>query len=150
MSETTETARFSLPLLAMAQAQKEVTHNEALTLLDALVHAAIEDGPLATPPAMPEAGQCWLVGTGASGGWAGQAGKIAIWSEGGWRFVAPRAGMRVLRLNDGSLLLFASGTWSAPVTVPTPAGGATVDVEARAAISALILALTAHGLLNSG
>ena len=150
MSEMTETARFSLPLLAMAQAQKEVTHNEALTLLDALVHAAVEDGPIATPPTAPEAGQCWLVGPGASGGWAGQAGKIAIWCDGGWRFAAPRAGMRVLRLNDGSLLRFGPGTWSAPETVPTPAGGATVDAEARAAISALILALAAHGLLISG
>ena len=149
MSEMTGTARFSLPLLAMAQAQKEVTHNEALTLLDALVHAAIEDGPLATPPTMPEAGQCWLVGPGASGVWAGQAGRIAIWSDGGWRFVAPRAGMRALRLSDGGLLRFASGEWSAPEAVPTPAGGATVDAEARAAISALILALAAQGLVTS-
>src|SRR3546814_18076891 len=65
------TPRFSLPLLAVAQAQKEVTHNEALTLLDALVHAAIEAGPLATPPANPALGQCWLVDAAATGVWSG-------------------------------------------------------------------------------
>lgn len=147
MSEMPETARFSLPLLAMAQAQKEVTHNEALTLLDALVHAAVEDGPLAAPPADPEPGQCWLVGPGASGGWTGRADQIAIWSDGGWRFMAPRAGMRVVRLRDGGWLHYTGGEWSIPGTVPNPAGGVTIDAEARASIAALILSLEAHGLL---
>lgn len=147
MSEMTETARFSLPLLAMAQAQKEVTHNEALTLLDALVHPAVEDGPLAAPPTDPVAGQCWLVGSGASGDWTGQADRIAIWCDGGWRFVPPRGGMRVVRLTDGAWLHYAAGEWSIPSIVPNPEGGVTIDVEARAGIAALILALEAHGLL---
>src|SRR3546814_5826049 len=75
------TPRFSLPLLAVAQAQKEVTHNEALTLLDALVHAAIEAGPLATPPANPALGQCWIVDAAATGVWSGAENAIAIRSE---------------------------------------------------------------------
>lgn len=33
----TETPRLGLPLMAAAQAQKHVTHNEALMLVDALV-----------------------------------------------------------------------------------------------------------------
>src|SRR3546814_15984185 len=66
------TPRFALPLLAVAQAQKEVTHNEALTLLDALVHAAIEAGPLATPPASPAVGPCWIVDADATGAWTGE------------------------------------------------------------------------------
>ena len=147
MSYMTETARFSLPLLAMAQAQKEVTHNEALTLLDALVHAAVEDGPLAVPPIGPTAGQCWLVGSGASGDWTGRADQIAIWCEGGWRFVSPRPGRRVVRLSDGAWLRHGEGEWSVPDAVPNPEGGVTIDAEARASIAALILALEAHGLL---
>src|SRR3546814_3824403 len=71
MTDMPITPRFSLPLLAVAQAQKEVTHNEALTLLDALVHAAIEAGPLATPPANPALGQCWIVDAAATGVWSG-------------------------------------------------------------------------------
>ena len=150
MTDTTKTARFALPLLAMGQAQKEVTHNEALVLLDALVHAAIEDGPLTTPPPSPTAGQCWLVGAGASGDWAGQADAVAIWCEGGWRFVPPRAGMRIVRLSDGAWLRREAGAWSAPGVLANPAGGATVDAEARAAIAALILLLEAQGLMISG
>ncbi|WP_428678817.1 DUF2793 domain-containing protein [Sphingopyxis sp.] len=150
MAEPMETARFSLPLLAMAQAQKEVTHNEALTLLDALVHLAIEDGPIATPPATPDSGQCWLVAAGASGDWTGQADSIALWCDGGWRFVAPRAGTRAVRVSDGAVLRYRGGEWSGPEAVSTPAGGVTIDAEARVAISALILLLEAHGLLISG
>lgn len=33
-----DTPRWTLPLLAAGQAQKEMTHNEALSLLDLIVH----------------------------------------------------------------------------------------------------------------
>lgn len=150
MTDMPQTARFALPLLAMAQAQKEVTHNEALTLLDALVQASIDDGPLAAPPASPDEGQCWLAGDGATGAWAGEDGKLAIWSGGGWRFVAPREGMRLIRLSDNAWLRYQAGAWVAPAEVVSPAGGVTIDSEARLSITALILLLEAHGLLISG
>jgi hypothetical protein len=144
------TPRFSLPLLAVAQAQKEVTHNEALTLLDALVHAAIEAGPQADPPAEPAEGRCWLVGTTPTGDWAGEGGKIALWTAGGWRFVAPRAGMRAARLSDGAWLRFDGESWIAPPVIETATGGSTIDSEARSVIAALILHMEGHGLLISG
>lgn len=151
MSDLPTTARFGLPLLATAQAQKEITHNEALTLLDALAHAAVEDGPQADPPPTATAGQCWLVDDVATGGWTGAAaGSLAISTAGGWRFVAPRPGMRVLRLADGAQLHFEGGTWVEPGAIANPDGGTIVDSEARAAISALILVLSAQGLLISG
>src|SRR3989344_3642622 len=127
MTDLPSTARFALPLLAMAQAQKEVTHNEALTLLDALVQPVVEDGPQAVPPSAPVAGQGWIVGAAASGAWVGEEGALALWTSGGWRF-------------DGA-------AWVEPGPIASPAGGATVDSEARAAIAAVILALVGHGLL---
>ncbi|SBV33933.1 conserved protein of unknown function [uncultured Sphingopyxis sp.] len=150
MTDMPITPRFALPLLAVAQAQKEVTHNEALTLLDALVHAAIEAGPLAAPPANPAIGQCWIVDTAAAGAWAGESNAIAIWTAGGWRFAAPRAGVQVTRLADGARLRFDGSEWTAPATVSAPTGGTTVDSEARDAITALILNLAAQGILISG
>jgi hypothetical protein len=150
MTGTLATPRFGLPLLAAAQAQKEVTHNEALTLLDALLHAAVEDGPLSTPPAAPAEGQCWIVGAAPTGAWEGQEGAIALWTGGGWRFLAPRDGTRIVRLSDGVRLRFHAGAWAAPAAVAPPAGGAVVDVEARAALVALIASLAAQGLMISG
>lgn len=147
MTDLPSTPRLALPLLAMAQAQKEVTHNEALALLDLLVQPAVEDGPQADPPVAPVAGQGWIVGAGATGAWAGEADAIALWTAGGWRFVAPRAGMRAARLSDGAWLRFDGADWVEPDAVASPAGGATIDSEARAAVDALILALVGHGLL---
>jgi len=150
MTDMLKTARFALPLLAVAQAQKEVVHNEALALLDALVHAAIEDGPLAVPPASPAEGQCWLVDGAATGAWDGEGGKLAVWSGGGWRFAPPRPGMRVVRLPDGAWLRYHAGAWVVPEEIASPAGGVTIDSEARSAIAALILLLEAQGILISG
>ena len=150
MTDMPKTPRFALPYLAVAQAQKEVTHNEALTLVDALIHAAVEAGPQDDPPATPMPGQCWLVGDAAVGAWDGQAAAIAIWTVGGWRCAGPRAGMRATRLSDGTRLRFDAGEWVAPATIGAPSGGSTIDSEARSAITALILHLEAQGLLISG
>jgi len=150
MTDLPTTARFQLPLLAAAQAQKEITHNEALTLLDALVQPMIEAGPQNDPPAAPAVGQGWLVGIAPTGEWSEAAGMIAVSTSGGWRFVAPCAGMRLLRLSDRGWLRFDGSDWSGPGAVASPSGGAVVDSEARAAIDALILHLSAHGLLIAG
>ena len=63
---TDQTARLALPYILANQAQKEVTHNQALALLDALVHLAVQDRDLASPPASPADGACYLVAAGAS------------------------------------------------------------------------------------
>ncbi len=150
MTDMPATPRLALPLLAVSQAQKEVTHNEALTLLDALVQASVEAGPLATPPASPAVGQCWIVGAAATGAWSGRGNAIAIWTAGGWRFSVPREAMVVARLSDNARLRFQGGIWAVPGTIEAPAGGSTIDSEARGAISMLILHLAAQGLLFSG
>lgn len=150
MSDMSTTPRFALPLLGVAQAQKEITHNEALTLIDALVHAAVEAAPLNDPPAGPEPGRCWLVGAAPTGTWAGQANAMAVWTMGGWRFVAARAGMAAMRLADGARFRFDGSLWAGPATIAAPSGGSTIDTEVRSTVSALILHLAAQGLLISG
>lgn len=150
MTDMLATPRFALPLLAVAQAQKEATHNEALTLIDALLHAAVEDGPLAAPPGAPMEGQCWIVGAAPTGAWTGQGGSIALWTSGGWRFFAAREAMRIVRLSDGARLRFHGGAWVAPATIAAPDGGTVIDVEARAALLALMTNLAAQGLMISG
>ena len=62
-----DTPRLRLPLIAAAQAQKHVTHNEALRLLYALVQLAVIDRATAAPPAAPTEGDCHIVAAGATG-----------------------------------------------------------------------------------
>lgn len=138
------TPRHDLPLLFAGQAQKEVYLNECLARLDALLHCAIE-GRTPTPPATPQDGQCWLVDSGATGAWLGQVGKIACYQQGQWLFVSPRDGVRLFDRSSGQDLLFA-GTWRKPVKPSVPAGGAVIDVQARAAIAEIVVSLARAGI----
>lgn len=161
-----QTDRLSLPLLAAAQAQKETTHNEALALLDALVQPVVVAVAPATVPAAPVPGQVWIVGTGATGDWAGHDGALAAWTAGGWRFAASREGMTVWSLADAMLARRTASIWvtglltgaalsiggmqvvgAQGAAIATPAGGATTDSEARTAIASIIAALRSHGLI---
>src|SRR5690606_24599509 len=83
------TDNLGLPYIAAAQAQKHVTHNEALRTLDALAQLTVLDKDLAAPPASPAAGQRYIVAAAASGAWAGQDGSVAAWQDGAWAFHMP-------------------------------------------------------------
>ena len=75
-----DTPLLSLPLLLPSQAQKHVTHNEALRLLDVLVQLAVTDRTRTEPPAAPEEGDRHLIAAGATGAWAGRANQIAAFT----------------------------------------------------------------------
>lgn len=127
------------------QSQKEGFVNEALVRIDTLLHGAVE-AEAAVPPDAPGEGQCWLVAEGARGAWNGQSGKIAAFAGGNWLFFAPRDGMRILNRAKNQEVRFLSG-WKAPGRPQTPAGGSTIDSEARNALAALIQCLSEAGIL---
>ena len=137
-----ETTRHKLPLLAVAQAQKEITHNEALVRIDALLHPVVQ-GELAVPPTLTDAdtGKCWLVAASSTGDWAGKTGQIALWIGGAWRFCVPVEGMRTRFQSQGIDRIRSNGTWTTPPVIPNPASGPIVDIEARAAIVSLLVHL---------
>lgn len=140
------TPNFSMPLLHAAQAQKEITHNEALVLVDALLRGTVKamlDDPA---PLTPVAGQAWIVGAAPVGGWAGQAAKIAVFTEGGWRFATAPAG---LQLRDEAAAIcrrFDGSAWAAYPPIAAPTGGSVVDVEARSTLASVLGALQQAGL----
>jgi hypothetical protein len=144
MSASGLSARWQLPLLAAAQMQKEVTHNEALALIDALIAPVAEGAGVNTPPATPVVGQCWVIGSAPTGVWTGAAQRFACWTEGGWRLIAPRAGMMV-RVTAIGMLRYDGGQWVNPPSLAAPTGGSVVDAEGRAAIAALAAALRSQG-----
>jgi hypothetical protein len=105
---------LALPLIQPAQAQKHVTHNEALRLLDVLVQAAVLTRGDNAPPATPAAGDRHIVGPSPTGAWAGQSERIAVWEDpGGWFFLAPAEGWTVHVIAADAAVTFIDGQWAA-------------------------------------
>lgn len=158
--------RFLLPLLQTAQSQKELTHNEALVLIDFLLHPQAESASLTSPPAGAVAGQCWIVATGGTGVWLGHDSEIACLTASGWRFTAPRAGVRVAVTDDGLTHIYDGFAWTLDaarsdgyyvagtkvvgtqqLSIADPSGGSVIDTTARGTLVEILTALRNHGLI---
>lgn len=140
------TPRIGFPMLFAGQSQKESTVNEALLLLDIVLGASVL-GIQNNPPAAPAVGDVWIVGSLPSGEFSGHVDALAGWTEGGWRFIAPREGWRFHDLGTGQTLLFRN-SWQSAVEPSAPTGGVVIDTEARAAISTIIDALRSAGIFS--
>ncbi|UAK23998.1 DUF2793 domain-containing protein [Sphingomonas nostoxanthinifaciens] len=163
---TGQTARFAFPLLEPGQAQKELYHNEALALLDAVVQPVAQTIGDDAPPAAPAPDQSWIVGAAPTGDWAGHADAFATWTDGGWRFVAAVEGMTAWVVAGNLPARFVGGAWAvgrvtatalivdghqvvgaAQPPIEDPVGGGVADEAARASIRDILAALRNHGLI---
>ena len=114
--------RLDLPYIQPAQAQKHVTHNEALRLLDALVQLRLDGIGEITPPASPEPGETHALGAGATGAWAGQDGNLAVWAGDLWQVITPQDGWLAIETASSRAHVFSAGGWH-------PAPGATQNTD---------------------
>lgn len=105
-------ARLELPFIVPSQAQKHVTHNEALLRLDSLVQLTLAGAAEVVPPATVEEGQAYALAAAPTGDWAGKGGLIAFWQNNAWHFVAPQEGWRAWDQAVGQLLVFGQSGWS--------------------------------------
>ena len=71
------TPNLAMPYIAPAQAQKHVTHNDAIRLLDAVVQIAVVARAFASPPQAVGDGQRFIVAAGAAKEWQGHENAIA-------------------------------------------------------------------------
>ena len=107
------TPNLALPLIAGNQAQKHVTHNEALDRLDALVQLACLDKDLAAPPPSPAEGDRYLVvAADPVGAWTGLAGQVVRYSDGVWTGAVPRAGWFAYLIDEADLYVFDGTVWA--------------------------------------
>jgi len=107
----TDTPRLKLPAIEAAQAQKHVTHNEALALLDMFVQLAVESRSVGSPPASPAEGDCYIVPTGASGGWSGWDAALAAFSAGAWLRLTPPTGTKAFVKDERTTVTWCDGAW---------------------------------------
>lgn len=111
------TTHLLLPYILAAQAQKHVTHNEALRLLDGLVQLSVLNRDLTAPPSSPADGDRYIVASGATGAWAGWDLNVALWTDGAWLRLPPRTGWRAWVEDEGLLLVYDGSVWIC--TTPT-------------------------------
>jgi hypothetical protein len=140
---------LSLPYIMPAQAQKHVTHNEAIRLLDLLVQMTVADRSRSVPPDSPSVGARHIVGPSPAGDWAGQAGRIALREENAWAFFAPQEGWRAQVLAEGRDVVFDGTAWVAPADRPVQMAQLGVntpsDAVNRLAVSSAATLLTHEG-----
>ncbi|MTH36595.1 DUF2793 domain-containing protein [Paracoccus limosus] len=105
------TTHLLLPYILAAQAQKHVTHNEALRILDGLVQLSVIDRDLTASPVSPADGDRYIVGSGATGDWVGWDLNIALWNDGAWLRLPPRIGWRTWVEDEALLLVWTGAAW---------------------------------------
>lgn len=106
-----ETPLLGLPMMESSQAQKHVTHNEALLLLDASIHLSVISRGETAPPVMPVDGNRFLIAIAGTGDWTGHDGELALREAGSWRFTAPRTGWRLWVQDEAKFLVFDGSVW---------------------------------------
>lgn len=142
----TDTANLGLPFIEGSQAQKHVTHNEALRILDAVIQVAVLDADRTAPPVSPAEGDRHIVAASPTGAWLGHATDIATWEDGAWRFVVPHAGWIAWSIADDVLVVFNGSTWrdvrDMPATVEQFGIHTTADTTNRLSVRSNAVLLT--------
>ena len=117
-----ETAKLKLPYIMAAQAQKHITHNEALRNLDAIIQLSVIDRDLTSPPASPTEGSRFIIANASTGEWLGKDNQIAAFQDSAWNYYIPNEGW-LCWVEDENLLLAYDGTlWGGVSTGSGSAG----------------------------
>ncbi|MFN3576067.1 MAG: DUF2793 domain-containing protein [Tabrizicola sp.] len=119
-----------MPLIAAQQNQPEVTHNEALLLMQGVWGGVVGAGAN-TPPGSPADGDAHIVGPAPTGAWAGRANTIAVRIGGAWRFLpgnnaagtpiaigARHAGLTVFDRSSGLFRSWTGSSWQVLLARP--------------------------------
>ena len=145
-----QTPTLNMPYIMPSQAQKHVTHNQALEILDAVVQLAVLSRTVSTPPASPAEGDRYIVGASPTGAWSGHGGKVAVSRPGGWAIIPPLAGWIAWIGDEEQIAVFDGSGWLDAV-----AGGlnpaelvgvnATADATNRLAVASAAMTATTIG-----
>jgi hypothetical protein len=106
-----DSTHLKLPFILPGQAQKHITHNEAIAALDTLAQLAVLDRHLGAPPTLPAIGARYIVAASPTGAWAGKADNVVAWDGAAWHFHAPEPGWLAFVLDENGLLAWSGAAW---------------------------------------
>lgn len=140
------TPNLKMPYILPSQAQKHVTHNEALRYLDALLHLSVASRQYTSPPVNTREGERYLVPAGAADSWQGQDGNLAAFMDAEWFFFTPLRGW-TMHVADENVLLVYNGTQWQSLVNPQPMVGVNTQADSynRFAVASDAVLLTHSG-----
>lgn len=106
------TPNLSLPLLVQNQSGKEVTHNEALVIIDTLLNNGIVNSDQNTPPVAPSTGDTYIVGLTPTNDFITHENELAFYNN-GWRFLTPNEGLTIWNNSEDKLYTYNGSSWIA-------------------------------------
>lgn len=106
------TTNLDLPYIMPSQAQKHVTHNEALSRLDAVVQLSVFDRDLTEPLGTEDDGARYIVATDATGEWEGWDGAIAARIDGAWQRIVAGVGWIAWVEDEEQFVYRTNDNWS--------------------------------------
>jgi hypothetical protein len=109
------TTHLSLPLIMQNQAQKELTINEALVTIDALLNSGAKSKKAITPPEVVLNGDVYIVSEGAMGTWAKRDNHLAYYFH-GWRFIKPNPGLSIWVQDEDKFYYYKEDGWATLTT----------------------------------
>jgi len=119
------TTNLALPELDQGQKAADVTHNEALNILDNIVQCAVEDMTRTAPPAGVE-GNSYIPLATATGAWAGWENNIVAYVNGSWIRIIQATGWTIY---DKDTVTWYS--WSGAAWIKTKMEPEVLDTEFR-------------------
>jgi hypothetical protein len=121
------TPQLGLPLLDAAQAQKHVTVNDALVRIDAHSQLRFSGIDVNTPASAPVDGETYALGSVPVNAWAGYAGQVAVFSNGGWVFAQPAQGWVGFDLNTDRSVRYLDNVWISDQALQSAGGASTTN-----------------------
>lgn len=115
---------LDLPYIMPSQAQKHVTHNEAIRALDAVVQLSVETQSITVPPSAPADGARYIIGFGAQDDWVGHDGQLAAFQDGAWAYFVPEDGWLAWVKDIAGLVVYREGSW-----LPLQSGSAELALQ---------------------
>ncbi len=106
----TNTTNLNIALIAQNQAQKEITANEAISIIDAILNRGAIHRGTNTPPGSPIAGDLYIIGASPTGIWASKANNITYYNT-TWKFISPNEGMKIWVNDEDTIYIWNGLSW---------------------------------------
>jgi hypothetical protein len=111
-----KTPNLQLPEVPKAIYSASDEINAGFRMLDAIVHLAVIDKDLNSPPNDAEQGDRYIVPVGAIGDWTGWDRSVAVRLASSWRRIVPRPGWRARVLDESAWYLYTGTEWEPEVS----------------------------------